>query len=102
MTAAYETNIDGRVLRTAISTADGICLSYILTEENISDELGDRRRSYSFFVALCDEHGGTDSEYVRDVTSRRDLAFEFFSMISDGAVTPCALRTVAEDLVASI
>lgn len=101
MTAAYETMISGCVRKTAITVTGEVCLSYIMADETFFDELGDGRHSYSFFAAICDSGGESDSACVHDVTSSTEEADAFFSLISEGAVTPCTLSVIAEEFIAS-
>lgn len=100
MTVSYETAINGRVLKTAITSEADLHLSYILAEETVSDEAG-KRSGYSVFAAVCGGDAGTDSAFIRDLTARADEAEEFFSLITNGAVTPCTLFDAAEDYIAS-
>ncbi len=85
---------------TAISAVDGFHLSYILAEEQLSDGLGNKRRTYSIFAAVCGDDGETDSSFIRDLTSSEAEARHFFKMIAEGAVTPCTLGYMAEDFLA--
>lgn len=101
MTAAYETGLNGCIQKTAITAVGDICMSYIMAEETFSDGLCGKRRAYSFFAALCGIGGETDSACVRDVTSSAEEASTFFTLISEGAVTPCTLSVIAEDFIAS-
>ena len=102
MTTAYETDLEGRLMKCAVAETNGMCVFYVLTEEKTTDELGSDRCSYSFFAALCGEGNDADFACVRDLTSERGTALEFFSLISDGAVTPCTLGDAAEDFAASL
>ena len=102
MTASYKTRIEGSVLETAITSVGGFHMSYILAEEVIDDELGCGRRAFSVFVAMCGDHGERGAVLVRDITDSYELAAEFFTLISEGAVMPCSLPEVAEDFVASV
>lgn len=102
MTALYDTELNGRVRRTAMTSRGGYCMSYILAEEAVSDELGEGRRTYSVFAAMCGEGGEADCATVHDLTASYELACEFFRLVTEGAVTPCTLTAVAEDFAASV
>ncbi len=101
MTAVYSTAIDGCIRKMAITSCGDFHLSYILAEETIADDLGDGRHAFSVFVAMCGEDGQKDSMLVRDITESFDLANEFFTLISECAVTPCTLLDVTEDFLGS-
>lgn len=56
--------------------------------------------SYSFFVSVeNEEESYYDEVLVRDVTSSEDTANNIFRLITEGAVTPMALKDVLEDLL---
>ncbi len=96
MTVRYETALRGCVRRTALASAGGLYMSYILAEEET-----DGGHTYSVFAAACGEGGESDCATLRGLTDSYEAASDFFRLISDGAVTPCTLSAVAEDFAAS-
>ena len=74
---------------------NGYTLYYKLTRDNAVTPA-----SYSFFVSVeNEEESYYDEVLVRDVTSSEDTANNIFRLITEGAVTPTALKDVLEDVL---
>ncbi len=58
------------------------------------------RESYAIAAAIFSEDAGeTDAVLIEDITSCRHTAQALFRQIKEGAVTPCTLADVLEDLL---
>ncbi len=55
--------------------------------------------SYSFFVSVENEYDYYDEALVKDVTSSEESAYEIFSLITEGTVTPMTIKEILEDLL---
>ena len=55
--------------------------------------------SYSLLIILYDEYGGTETNFLYDVTRNLAVAKALQSLLCDGAVTPCSANDVIEDML---
>lgn len=99
MTKIFETQTNGNIIDTAVSSQDGVVSFYQLVKEPIFDEETNAfRDSYACFlltVADCE----IDFALVRDVASEMERAKAMLSLLAKCAVTPTTVFDVIEDLL---
>lgn len=99
MTETFSVKLAGTVTDTSVTAEGGVVSFYQLIKESVFDaETGAPRSSYTCLIITVTD-GESDTALLRDVSSRKDTAKALFSSLVSGAVTPCTVYDVIEDMI---